>query len=464
MRRSTHSIRLISRFHLSILLTVATVTALQSGCGGHGGAAGPDAGSGIDGNNSDGGGSGHVDITLINRPNAAATFDFLVAYQDGDGPWQLAPAPTGDVYSLPISSGRYAVAWTCVTNTGGTGGVTGLRQTDLFYSTVAEHPSLTRAIAARCTDRITTVTLSGVVSNLTASGRTLASYSDLSAVVSPTIGNYTLATPTGTRDLLVMHTPILVGGGGVTDVAIDEAIVQRGLAVTANATANVDFTTAAATQTFPVTVALTGNQRATVSTTLYTAGGTIAELVHDTAAPFETTSLAAAEMRGSDVYDQSITVAALGQLATVSNATATPAAQTYVAPSPLGGATATVPTTTPYPEVKTTWAAYTNAIGYDWTVSQSLNGTACGAGVPTCTVAWTADLTAGWIGSAPSYQMPDLSKLTGWNASLQLVTGTQAAGSVAAVTSSAGAGDFPLGIPTAGTKRTLVASDYTVTP
>jgi len=60
--------------------------------------------------------------------------------------------------------------------------------------------------------------------------------------------------------------------------------------------------------------------------------------------------------------------------------------------------------------------------------------------------------------------MPDLSHLPGWSKALQLVAGTMATGEVTAMTSSAGAPDFPPKSPVAGTKRVFAHSTFTVTP
>jgi hypothetical protein len=81
-----------------------------------------------------------------------------------------------------------------------------------------------------------------------------------------------------------------------------------------------------------------------------------------------------------------------------------------------------------------------------------------------CTISWSAVLSPGVTGNMPGYQMPDLSALTGWKPAFQLVGGSQVVGSVTAFTSSAGASDFPPGIPANGTDRTFVRADYAVTP
>src|SRR5690242_11104806 len=73
------------------------------------GAPPPTDGSGSGG--SDGGAAGTaITLALTRRPNTTATFSFLVAYQDGTGAWQLAPAPTGDVYTFDVTSPTWGVA------------------------------------------------------------------------------------------------------------------------------------------------------------------------------------------------------------------------------------------------------------------------------------------------------------------------------------------------------------------
>jgi hypothetical protein len=141
-----------------------------------------------------------------------------------------------------------------------------------------------------------------------------------------------------------------------------------------------------------------------------------------------------------------------------------PSAQTYPSPPALGGAIATVPVTTPYPEVKTVWTAYANAVGYTWSASQPLTAAQCGSANP-CTVSWSTAISAGYAGSQPSFQMPNLSQLAGWSASFQFVPGTTVSGEVFAQTSSAGESDFPPALPAlGGTNRRFASSSYSVTP
>ena len=104
------------------------------------------------------------------------------------------------------------------------------------------------------------------------------------------------------------------------------------------------------------------------------------------------------------------------------------------------------------------WPAYPDAIGYLWNAAQDAQ---CSAN---CTIIWSAYLSPGVTGATPAYRMPDLSALVGWKTAFQLVSGQPVVGTVTAVTSSAGAGDFPTGIPVAGTDRVFVRTDYGLTP
>src|SRR5205814_2702200 len=116
-------------------------------------------------------------------------------------------------------------------------------------------------------------------------------------------------------------------------------------------------------QTFSVTFPpTTGQQRTSTGTTLFTANGTQVGMVRDASAPLETNALAAAQALGTDTYDTVMIVNAPGQTAITDAAAAIPVASTFVAPTPLGGATATTAATTPYPMIASTWQTYANAI------------------------------------------------------------------------------------------------------
>ncbi len=433
------------------------VTAVALGCGSSGGGAGDnDAGGDGDGggsNDSDGGTAvpGTVTLTLTNRPTNPMPFSFAVAYQDGSAPWQLAPAPTGDVYTLPISAPSYGVAYMCIGTTG-----TQQRTVTSAHFAVGERTAVTLDVPARCSDRMQgSVMLSGNITNRPIGGVLVVQFGSRSAFVGSQTGNFTMQVPPGTRDLIVTHA--VPSGNG--EFYVDETVVVRDVAVTANVMRSINFSTSESTQYFAVDAESAPQfARVIASTTLYTANGTTASLVRESQ-DWETQSLADGQARSSDVYDLSIAVTTQSSAATVTHATAQPAEQTYVAPAPLGSVTTTVPTKMPYVTLLSAWPAYPDAVGYLWNASQS---GVCSGNVA-CTKTWSAFLSPGVVGTAPAYQMPDLSTLTGWNAAFELGS-TATTGSVTAITSTAGAADFPTGIPAAGTDRVFVRSDYGLTP
>ncbi len=60
--------------------------------------------------------------------------------------------------------------------------------------------------------------------------------------------------------------------------------------------------------------------------------------------------------------------------------------------------------------------------------------------------------------------MPALADLPAWKSAFELADNAQVVGSVTAMTSSAGTGDFPPGTPAGGTRRAFVRGDFAVTP
>jgi hypothetical protein len=399
-----------------------------------------------------------IKLTLTNRPNNTAQFSFFVAYQDGSAPWMAAPAPSGDVYTLSISAPSYAVAYGCIGNVTGTT-TTQLRTITSAHFAVSERTDVTLDVPARCTDRNTgNVILSGTITNRPTTGVISVWFGGRSAFAGSMTGNFSLQTPPGTHDLIVIHA-VPEGNG---EFYVDEALAVRDVTVGGATTRTIDFAAAQPTLYYPVTASSPDLQaRIMATTTLYTANGTTPVLVRESA-NWETQSLAAAQMRASDVYDQSISVTIPGSGATVTNATNAPAAQMYIPPTPLGAVTSEVTTKDPYPIIETAWSAYGSTVGYVWNGTQQLTPAACGGNA--CTIVWSSFLSPGVTGTDPAFRMPDLAGVAGWKSTFALVGGTQVVGSVTAQTSSAGAADFPPAKPENGTKRAFVRSDYGVTP
>jgi hypothetical protein len=401
-------------------------------------------------------------VTLHDQPTATSTFSFLAAYEDGNGVWQLAPAPTNDTYTFDVSSSAWAFAWTCVTAGAAT------REVSWYGFTTAEATSLALTIPAACTDATpTAVALDGSISNPPVGGSLPIGWAGVTSDATTGIGSttYALDVVPATHDLVVGHAGASVGGA----VVIDTAAIERAVAASgATTTSNVDWSTAQTTQSATVSVTATAGDTVATSTTLYTSGGTVYTMTSQTGTTnLSSTGLAGSMSNANDVYAQQIEVTSntSGAVAIAQDWVAAVANQSYSAPAALAGAASTVPATLPYPRVKTGWTAYTHAIGYDWTASQALTGTACGTGGGDCTVAWSAAVSPAYVAGSPMLEMPDLSALSGWDAQLQLHTGTEVTGTVRAMTSSAGSGDFPAVSPAAsGTQRTFAQASWTVTP
>jgi hypothetical protein len=419
---------------------------LLAACGSNNSGNKTDANGGGDGAGGDTPGGGNpttVTVTLNNRPNTAATYTFLTAYQDGAGAWQAAPAPSGDTYSFTINSPVWGFAWTCIVP----GTTPAIARVELAYFTVAEKKSLTETIPNGCTDRTMNVGVTGTTSNLGGGGTAAfrADYATASRALM-TNGNWGLEGPPGPHDLFLTHGAI-VGTGAVVDKVVRTTATgpQTGIAL--------DYSTAVTADTATATVP-TG---AAATSTLYSAGGTQVTLA---LGGTTLVGLHSTQAMTGDIYQLSSTTRGQGSTETSEIWATTVAAQTFTAPAGLGGATSTVTGTTPYPIIKTTWNPYTSAVGYAWDARQGAGGTAAGSPLQ-----WTAILGPGYVGAMPAFQMPDLSMLTGWSASFQPVTGQMVTGTALAETSSAGAADFPTVNPAAsGTTRTVVTSGWNVTP
>jgi hypothetical protein len=434
---------------LCVLAIVACACGNSSGSGADGGAGDDGGGDLID---SLGAGPHTIELTLTNRPNNALPFSFVVGYQDGGAPWQVAPAPTGDVYSFQVTAPSYGVMYACIANVPGSSGLTQMRAVNIAHFAVAERTKLTLDVPQRCSDRLNTVTLSGSVTNRPLGGAIAVQYGNRSAFASSQTGVFAMQVPLGVHDLVVLH--LVSDGNG--DFHTDKAVTLRDFTVNGLTSKTINFSTAQETDSYDVTVGVM-NARIVASTVLYTANGTQGTITRQTGM-WESDALPSALRLPTDVYDQSIAVLTLGHGSTITNATSTPGQLDYTAPPALGDVTATVTATEPH-IVETSWPEYADAIGYTWVAAQD---DVCG-GSTTCAVTWTAYLSPGVTGMSPSYRAPDLSTVTGWKAEYDFAA-VPIGGSITAIRSTAGPGDFPTGIPAAGTQRVFVRTDFDLDP
>jgi hypothetical protein len=448
--------------------------AILVGCGG-GGAAGmpPPADGAVGGGDGASSNATRITFTLNNAPISAEAFTFAAAYQDGNGAWQPALVRSGDAYAFDVSSATWGFAYTCEVSVRVNTVLTDLRDVVEYHFATAERTSLTDDVLDRCTDRIARVELSGTLMPLPANQTTYrVAYKGTAAFIDRTTGKYDMLVAPGTHDLLVLHGS---ENGVAGDFLVDGAVVQRNVAVTAATTGhdltinNNNFT---GSRNLKVSISVPANQSlksSETTTSLFTANGTAVPVAHVTKGTLASRTLAATQMAAGDVYDQRVTAEFVtGQAVTTTIATATataPGDVSITAKTPLGVTTTTSAATMPYPMYRSTWPAYAGAIGYTWTLAQTPMpppAAGCGGTIP-CTITWTAWVSPGAVGAMPSYTMPDLSQLPGWSTALQFVAGAKATGDVTAMTSSAGAVDFPPGPPAAGTMR-VFAHSVTATP
>ena len=438
---------------------VVFAIAFGFGCGSKTSGSSVDASGGGDGN-SDGSGSsgGSVKLTITNPPGTPATFSYLVAFEDGDGAWTDAPAPTGTTYTLPVASSTYGVAFTCV--------APAQRLVSLGLFATAEVPSLTITLPARCTDVApATAKLTGTVSHTPGTGVLVVTAGGRTALVKAN-GTYSLDLPPGTYDVFVVQTALGTGGGAPTAILVERGVVMG----TADQTEDLDFTAAAAPHLFAVTIPnppTTG--QITTDTTLTAAGPSTLDLItvasggggNGSGNPptFQTASLAAAQMSPADAYAQQVSVTSNGATGTVTEfhrdagRAHVPGAGAARRDAVVGPDHDAVPRGRAdvervrrrdrlrrrrAPELRRRRRGYVHALERG------------GVG----------DLR-GRVAEVPDAGSVEADRL---GRKLQLVAGTAVDGTVAAETSTAGAGDFTATTPKVGTTRSTASADFTATP
>ena len=426
---------------MRITCAVALAAACSSSSGTPDGAGGGDAGSPA--------GPTAVRVTLANVPPDPAASQFIVAYQDGDGPWQLAPAPTGSAYALTIASASYRFAYLCNANHEPT--------VALAQFTAAEKPDLTMVVDSACTPAVTQamVQVTGTITETAAtqSGEftiQLGLQDGAAEAIAGSSVPYTAMVQPGTYDVIATFQAQVLGD-------VDLALTRRSVTIAADTTLDFDFTNAEPTRMVAAdSLAATGSGATnTGESLLLTANGTTALLGYDKAAPFHFDALPADQAVASDLYEQDFRAgdgSASGETFIFAH---TPAAVTGASPLPFA-AVASVATTTPYPELAFAFDAYPDAIGYQLSAGQSQQPNV---------VEWHVYTGPEFAGASPQIRVPDLTSIPGWTAALQLGSG-DIGGTIFAVTSSRGAADFPLAFQPApdGTVQAVSYASFDVMP
>jgi hypothetical protein len=419
--------------------TSLSFIAVLAACAGPGGdPAGPDAS-----------GAGAADaamspttIKVTLSEHAPTTTNLVAAFQDGDHAWQVAP-PVGDTYTFVVTSATWRFAWACEA----TLDYERRRAVNFISFAVSDRTSF--VAPESCPRFLPVVKIAGTIVNLPSS--TTSNYDvffgELSGayLAPPTNGTmkFEVSRLRGTHHLYATVSDVVSGSSrSVTKLA-----VSRGVVANANVSnATIDFANVIAT-TSPVAVTTNApaSTETAASTTLYDPSGTQLRLTYSWAGPPHTSrALPAAQVEPGSVYEQKIqartcTSTYCDEVET-QHWTTNIAAQTVVLPAALGTTTMSADRGS----IAMAWPSYPAAIGYRWFAIERSGG-----------LEWSGIIGPG---EAPRFTIPDLSALAGWSDYVR-TSSNEIVGQLTAVTSSAGAGDFPPAYPApAGTDRVLASS------
>lgn len=327
---------------------------------------------------SDDGGGTTVSVLAPNAPDA------VIAYRDGDGPW-LTSLGTQAPISFSVTSGRYTVAVAC-----------GLKRRVRVYELMLNDLQ-TLEYVHECRMRPLTLTVNtsgnGTNGNWLQWGLDASGY----ATVSTPTSSYSLGVAAGLHDL------------GVTrGVYPDRLVIVPGLQVSANQTVDVDFEAATA---IPLEVRSI-QAPTTLAVTYVTKGGTPINLgISTDAAAVPSGPLPAGDLlvfaTGGDQTPGGSTFSD-ARLATRDIPTMVRGA---VVPSQAPTVTNSIAGTYATPLAQ--WVVQPDTQLYRFAVADNQNG-------------WEIYASSATFEAAPTLTVPDLSGVTGWDATLGLAAGTLA--------------------------------------
>jgi hypothetical protein len=352
----------------------------------------PDAGAGMP----DAGGPATITFTSQVSTGEVMSTD-LVAYQDGDGPWQVVSGTAG-VYSFPVTSGRYGLLAGCERASDGSTFVT------LGYFAVSD--GLERFELDFCrTGTPQTVTISGGVSG-TMQGENLWVSDGISASAG-LVTSWSMPAIAGPGTLIGMR---------ITAERPTAMLLQR-VTFSASATFNLDF----ANQFFPAESQLTLDPTGTANLLMQThyideSGGLHRiDLARTAVTSYR---VVPGDRVGTGILLLSQRSSNTGASRRVERAFKSPVAQTLTLPSAyvLARPPAIV-ATSPYPIVEVALprraGASHYALSYFTSAGQRFHS-------------WTLTYSAAWADATPGTELmsrlPDLSALAGWKPTFGLAT------------------------------------------
>jgi len=325
--------------------------------------------------------------TLLNNQPTKPLF---IAYQDGDGNWQV-PQGNGE-YTLTINDpqGRYGVA---IVRREGDVTIVHARQSEL--------PEINFALDET---EGTRVTVSGQVSGLGTNELAVVSIGSSSGFAYSIFPNYQVAVEPGTYDLVAVKGT----GSTVTVLTVNKVLIRRNINISGNTTINIDFSSGEAfdpenrlgsvggllpSESLSVLLQFLTQNRTTAW--LFARGGD---------ANFQLPCIPANRQQPDELHQLLVTANDEGAQSyrSILMLFKAPTDISVSLPSPLGDVQISANITSPYVRFTTSWQPYAGAMAYNGNFQEGLKE-------------WSFYLTAEWLGEQTSYTLPDFSGLSGWN-------------------------------------------------
>jgi hypothetical protein len=338
-----------------------------------------------------------VTANLVQPPADLAAAGLVFAYQDGDGPWQLAPAAVNGKISLALTSEKFGFASGCARPSSST--VT----LDLIYATITESPQFDVSVR-RCRAQVAPPVLSSITGNISSGTQQthnlVHGFRQVSIdTMDATSGSYTLPAAVGTADLILSRQ-------NTDDSIINKFSIQRDVAVTNTpVTKDLDFNQMPAPEVIVQPIGPGGGYLGVV----YFTATSI--LFSDALfGPFNITVPAASQRIATDKIDIYGGQSGPGDLDSIDldQVVSTPSALVFPATNMMGPVTATAVAGTK--SLQVSWPLSVSGASY----RSELRGGAVTCN--NCFLIIDARFSPAWMGNAPSWTTPDFSGITtGWN-------------------------------------------------
>lgn len=335
-------------------------------------------------------------VSFTNMTSAGAVNTEVVAFQDGDGPWQVVTGENG-LYSFSVKGPRFSIASACTVSGGG------LSDVRLRYSTLTDGTSLVND--GGCAELAApTVNVGGTVANLpvgaqfrASSGRSTSTTQPWTMPARPGPGTLLAFAEVSQRPTSIVLQPVNYAEASAFAIDFATGFVPAEMAFTPDPTANL--------QTF-------------ASWFRDPQGG-----VHRIDVPSEATGsyrAIPANLVGAGVSWLSASASAAGLERTLERAFKTPVAQTLTLPAAYAlAASPQVVANAPYPVIEANLPLRAGATYYSLRYRSSESRTSLHR--------WELTVTAAWAGSSTGAELrlrlPDLSAAPGWKAEYALTAG-----------------------------------------